>query len=298
MITPSSSDVTDFLNTGESWRPVNLLTLTLQSGTVLRLTDHDVDLPVAALGGTFSHQLLFKRSGATHKRGVEVDTITIDVMPSPADLIGAVPWLTAAQAGVLDYAQVRLDIGVITLANGGAFDQWSPLGLVGTFPWFVGDVGQVSDISAQHCVLSCKSFTARLDLQMPRNLIQPGCQKTVFTPSCGLVESAWRTTGVTSSIYNQGADFTMTGITQPDGYFDGGRLTVLSGDNANVVRRIKAQVGSHLYLFGPLIYPLVGGESVAISPGCAKTQAVCSAKFSNIVNFRGFPYVPTPETVL
>jgi hypothetical protein len=34
-------------------------------------------------------------------------------------------------------------------------------------------------------------------------------------------------------------------------------------------------------------------------PGCDKTQTTCASnKFSNLVNFEGFPYVPAPETAI
>jgi len=41
------------------------------------------------------------------------------------------------------------------------------------------------------------------------------------------------------------------------------------------------------------------GDVFTAYPGCDKTQATCaSPKFSNLVNFEGFPYVPAPETAI
>lgn len=276
-----------YLNSGAPFRPVNLITLTLQSGVVLRYTDHDVDLTVSWLGA-YSHALVFKRSDITRQLGVQVDTLTLEVMPAATDLIGSTPWLVAAQAGALDFAAVQLDVGIIDLASGA---------LQGTFTWFVGDVGSLGDISAANVKLNCKSFTARLDIQMPRNLVQPGCLNTLFSEPCGLVETAWRSSGTVASVAADQCSFG-SGLAQAAGYFDGGRLTITSGPNANVVRRIKSfAAGGGVTLFAPLVWPLTVGTTFVVSPGCPKTASVCASRFGNVVNFRGLPYVPTPETV-
>ena len=288
MLPSTPGTLPTYLNSGAPFRPVNLLTITLQSGVVLRYTDHDVDLPVAWLGGTFSHALVFKRSDITRQIGVQVDVLTIDVMPADTDLIGSTPWLVGAQAGALDFADVQLDVGIIDLASSA---------LQGTFTWFVGSVATLGDISAASVKLNAKSFTARLDVQMPRNLVQPGCLNTLFSPPCGLVETAWRSTGTISAVASDQCSFS-TGLAQAAGYFDGGRLTITSGPNANVVRRIKGfAAGGGVTLFAPLVWPLTVGTTFAVSPGCPKTASVCASRFSNLVNFRGLPYVPTPETV-
>lgn len=287
MLPCTPSTLPTYLNSGAPFRPANLLTITLQSGTVLRYTDHDVDLDVAWLGA-YSHDLVFKRSDVTRQIGVQVDTMTVDVMPSDTDLIGGTPWLVAVQAGALDFADVQLDVGIIDLASSA---------LQGSFIWFVGSVATLGDLSAASVKLNTKSFTARLDIQMPRNLVQPGCLNTLFSGPCGLVESAWRSTGTVAGVAGDQCSFS-TGLAQAAGYFDGGRLTITSGPNANVVRRIKSYTSTGVVtLFAPLVWPLTVGTTFAVSPGCPKTASVCAGRFSNLVNFRGLPYVPTPETV-
>ena len=34
------------------------------------------------------------------------------------------------------------------------------------------------------------------------------------------------------------------------------------------------------------------GQTFTVTAGCDKTVATCSAKFSNAINFRGFPHMP------
>ena len=39
------------------------------------------------------------------------------------------------------------------------------------------------------------------------------------------------------------------------------------------------------------------GDTFSVFPGCDKTKTTCAGKFSNIARFRGFPFVPVPETI-
>jgi len=37
------------------------------------------------------------------------------------------------------------------------------------------------------------------------------------------------------------------------------------------------------------------GDTFNVAFGCDHTQATCQSKFNNLINFRGFPYVPPPQ---
>ena len=41
-----------------------------------------------------------------------------------------------------------------------------------------------------------------------------------------------------------------------------------------------------------------GGDDFTITPGCDKTKATCIVTFDNVVNFRGFSFVPGQDNVL
>ncbi len=47
-----------------------------------------------------------------------------------------------------------------------------------------------------------------------------------------------------------------------------------------------------------LAYPRVNapatGDAFTVYQGCDHTMATCKAKFNNLANFRGFPFVPPP----
>jgi hypothetical protein len=46
----------------------------------------------------------------------------------------------------------------------------------------------------------------------------------------------------------------------------------------------------------PFPYVPEAGDTFNLVPGCDGRQVTCSAKFNNIVHFRGYPYIPVPET--
>jgi hypothetical protein len=47
----------------------------------------------------------------------------------------------------------------------------------------------------------------------------------------------------------------------------------------------------------PLLVVPAPGDTFTVTFGCDKTMATCNL-FSNIQNFRGFPYVPPAETAV
>lgn len=281
-------DLVDFLNSGEPFFRANLLTLTLVSGLVIRATDYDHIPVVSGTLGTFADDLMFSRSSITHRKGVEVDSMELVIYPRASNFGTSEQQVALAASGALDFAKVQLDVAIFTAA--------APTTLRGTFNWFTGKVADISDLSAARIALSVKTELSRLDIMMPRNLIQPGCLNTLFDQGCGLLETAWRSTGTVTSVNADGS--LNTTLSNPTGYLDGGRLVVTSGDNAQVVRKIKNNVAGVLHLFAPLVFPVTAGTTIRVNPGCPKTKDVCASKFSNGARFRGFPYVPTPETIL
>jgi uncharacterized phage protein (TIGR02218 family) len=133
-----------------------------------------------------------------------------------------------------------------------------------------------------------------LNIQMPRNLYQPGCIHTLYDSGCTLLKTNFDefstvAAGSTLSQIN-------CGLAQATGYFDLGTVTFTSGPNANVVRSVKSYTPGILILSQPLIQACNVGDAFTAFPGCDKLQATCSGKFNNLVNFKGFPFIPLPET--
>jgi uncharacterized phage protein (TIGR02218 family) len=80
-----------------------------------------------------------------------------------------------------------------------------------------------------------------------------------------------------------------------------GVLTWTSSGSANVGRsmEVKAHTATGvLELQLAMPYDIEVGDEFTIVPGCDKTKATCIATFDNVVNFRGFSFVPGQDKVL
>jgi uncharacterized phage protein (TIGR02218 family) len=74
------------------------------------------------------------------------------------------------------------------------------------------------------------------------------------------------------------------------GFFDGGKVTFNSGNNANLSEEVKTFVTGQVTLVLPMPYTIVAGDTYTIIRGCQKTLQACM-DYSNVVNFVGEPYV-------
>ncbi|MGR3492460.1 MAG: DUF2163 domain-containing protein [Shimia sp.] len=81
-------------------------------------------------------------------------------------------------------------------------------------------------------------------------------------------------------------------------WFERGRVDVLDGAAHGLTGIVKSDEGSTsrtLSLWAALGAPLQPGDRVRVSAGCDKRAETCAAKFANILNFQGFPFIPGEE---
>ena len=87
-----------------------------------------------------------------------------------------------------------------------------------------------------------------------------------------------------------------------DGWFVEGQLSFVTGKNAGAVATIKTDQTKGLRriieVWEDLRHPIDLGDIVRVSAGCDKKQSTCKNKFSNILNFRGFPQMPGDDWAL
>jgi hypothetical protein len=84
-----------------------------------------------------------------------------------------------------------------------------------------------------------------------------------------------------------------------DGWFDGGGLILEGGLNNGVTREVKqwTQTGSLVRLFLQPTFDVRPGQKLRLYPGCDKRLATCRDRFSNVINYRGEPYVPGNDQI-
>ncbi len=180
------------------------------------------------------------------------------------------------------------------LTNSVGAPEWGDTSL-GSVPLFEGRVGSVT-ATRTSAVLTVRSDLELLDIQMPRNLYQPGCSRTLFDAGCGLNAAAYAASG--SVLAGSTAQQIVTVLSQPAGYFAQGHLQMTSGEANGQQASIASWAGGILTLIMPLSAIPAAGNSFTIWPGCDKTMNTCQAKFNNLARFRGFPFIPPAETAL
>ena len=83
----------------------------------------------------------------------------------------------------------------------------------------------------------------------------------------------------------------------PNGYFNLGTITFTSGPNNGVTRTIKNFTSlDGVETVVPFEFTPQSGDTFIIYPGCDKQLATCGGVFGNMANFRGCPFIPSPES--
>ena len=257
-------------------------TFTLASGAVLTWTN--VDLPVTYNGVTFSATGPLVQ-GFKYKAnvGLEVDKQQIAIAARPTDLISGSPALNAIRAGAFDGASVQRDRVFLTSIGGAT---------IGGVMLFHGRVSTVDSVGRTSAQITVASDLVILDYDMPRNVYSATCVHTLYDSGCGVIRGTYSANGTV------GAGSTGVLINSPvaaAGHAQGS-LVFTSGLNANVRATVKSVApGTSLTLMYALPSPPATGDAFTVAFGCDHTRGTCQAKFNNLANFRGFPFVPPPQ---
>lgn len=288
----ASGPLITLLNSGADSQMADLWTFTLVDGTVIRWSGADV--PLTANGHTFARGPLIDRDTVTEKIGLEVATMDVSISADSSDLIGSTPVIQFIAGRGLDGAQVRLDRAFLP--------NWTSA-VTGTVLRFSGRVTSVSEISGSTAKVTISAWTILLNVSMPPHLYQSACVHNVYDAGCTLNPASFSSTGTVQAGVAGPPDTRPTQTTWlsnltlvPD-KFSIGRLTFTSGANNGLKRSIRTNASDGTFeIINPLpVKPSAGDTFVAVQ-GCDRTSATCSGKFSNLANFKGTEFVPTPET--
>jgi hypothetical protein len=174
------SALTTFLNNfvegsvGGNFAVVDLFTISLVSGSVLRLASWDVD--IAWKGNTFiSAWPYVNRSKLKQAVGLEPAEMELSIFAPPEAEIGTSALLGAIAMGQFDGATVQVDRLYLDYT-------FAPIGAI--YKWFLGTAGPVSELDRVHAVLVCKDKRELLNVDAPRNKFMPGCQNTLGDANC------------------------------------------------------------------------------------------------------------------
>jgi uncharacterized phage protein (TIGR02218 family) len=283
------------LRTNTNIASIDLYTVTLLGGAVLRWTSGD--RPVTINGATWVLGPGLKRGATTSTIGVDVDTVDMKIAAGSAVTVNGVALMAFISRGGMDNARVAMSR---------AF--YAPLAAAptGMLPWFSGRVSEVS-VTRMGADLRLSSDMELLNVSLPREVWQPSCLNTLYDSACGISRASLKISKSASSATNAAknsfqADLGAISV-NPEARFDMGTVTFTSGANSGLSRTVKSSVTvsglvHQIVTLNPLPFAVAIGDTFDAYPGCDKTVGTCEASFSNVVRFRGMPYVPAPETVL
>jgi uncharacterized phage protein (TIGR02218 family) len=275
----ASAALIAYLNAGTQFIMADLYTFTVPGQSILYYTNADSDI---TYNGNVFKAFLIARTRTRVSVGVEVDAMEITINPSPNDTIALIPWTTAARYGMLDGSSVKLEkLYMPTFGD-------SSLGAINMFQGRISDI----NIGRTEVRMQVKSELELLNTMMPRDFYQSSCLNSLFDNGCTLSKSNFAyggTIGVANLLQMT------TNIANAAGFFDLGTVLFNSGPNLGTRRSIRSYSGGVFIFSLPLTVAPLAGSSFIAYPGCDKLKTTCESKFNNVINFRGYPFIPDPE---
>lgn len=291
----------------------NLYQFTLQSqpGSPYYFTDSDA--PIVALGHTWNTGLTILRGTFKQERGFKVQELKLTITPqtdtgfSFNTNFNGVPFLKAIRQSLFDSALVSWQKVILPGGVSNYGGTLTGLNVPAPLLWFSGTVddAQAGRLSGE---LNCSSFTTLLSMQMPRNLLQSGCAHTLGDGGCtiNLTSATYLVSGTVATNVNTTTNNDITSTTagliaKATDFFSLGIITFTSGGNSGVTRAIRRFINNTTSVEVQFVNPppnvIAAGDTFTLTAGCDKSYGTCSSRFSNTAHFKGFPFVPVPETM-
>lgn len=262
---------------GETTTLATCWRLTRRDGVVMGFTDHDADIVYD--GVTYQAATGYTGSAVRTSSGLAVDNLDV------AGLLDAAAITQAdIEAGKYDYAEVN----VFAI-------NWADTSM-GILKLVRGRLGEVQR-KGQLFVAELRSLAQALQ-QTLGELYAVTCRATLGDARCGVNTAALTVAGTVTAVTDR-ARFTDSARAAPADTFTWGLLTFASGANEGYAMEVKSHAaGGAFTLVQPLPYAISVGDAYEVYPGCDRRLETCKAKFSNVVNFRGEPYIPGVDKLL
>jgi uncharacterized phage protein (TIGR02218 family) len=247
-----------------------------RDGVVLGFTTHDRVLVIDYV--TYRASTGFTPSTIAASNDMSVDNL---------DVAGV---LSSSAISEADLRDGRFDFAAIEIFE----VNWSDLSQ-GRLNLASGRLGEVT--------MSDGRFTAEIRgltqaLQQPVGEVYSAeCRADLGDARCKVNLAAFTVTGAATAVASTRA-FTDSTRLESDGWFDYGLLTWVTGSNAGLSVEVKSFASNTFALFDAMPNTIEVGDAYSARAGCDKRLATCKAKFANILNFRGEPFVPGPDSML
>lgn len=263
----------------------DLFTFTLQDGvTVYRWTSWDTDLTVG--GNLFQSKAPWlKRSSWNLVNTMEVPKLKIFLLALNDSFAGGVSIKGQLKEGLFDGAAMLYELLYMITPGDSS---------LGTLEIFRGVTSEI-EVTGLKSTITCKGKNNLLDQYMPRNVYQLPCNHAFCDPGCTLLRASF------TFPFTLGG--TPTRLFLPwaaapgsEARFQSGSVEITSGPASGSWRTIVSADSSGLTLAYPLSSTPLAGDTFTAFQGCDKTVATCDGTYANLQHYRGFPFIPPPDT--
>jgi uncharacterized phage protein (TIGR02218 family) len=263
---------------GEQTTLATLWKLIRKDGQIYGFTDADEDISWNGL--TYEAATGFTPSSISTNAGLNVDNLDVEGILSSetitdSDLI----------AGLWDGSTVEVwKVNKANLTQGGMLMR-------------KGTTGEI-EIGRSDYRTELRGLMQPLQQTMG-NVYTAPCKANLGDAKCKVNIASYTVTGTVSSVTNN-RHFFDSSKTEPNGTYSAGKIFWTSGLNQSRYMEVKtfANAGGEIILQQPMPFPITIGDTFTVSRGCDKKSSTCRDNFSNIINFRGFPFIPGKDKLM
>jgi uncharacterized phage protein (TIGR02218 family) len=260
-----------------------------RDGSVIRGTDHDDDIEVPPTGDSPEDELV-----GVYYAGANITASdnrnTSDMSVDNAEVDGA----TADGTATIDVTVADIEAG---LFDGAPVTQfllnWAEPG-DGQVIVRYGYLGEVSRDSDRKYTTELRGLKQLLTQIFVRTYSERCQVKRFGDDECKFPIETVTITGTVTAVTNAKRFDAALNTDSPapvGGYYNGGELRFITGENAGYMRELKRDDNDdtigHLSLWERFPFDPAPGDVFELSPGCPRTLTACKA-FGNVVNFRGY----------
>jgi uncharacterized phage protein (TIGR02218 family) len=287
----ASAELIAFLASRQPFWSADLYTISLRSGSTLRLTgaDRSVSFGLTTWLAASETNFALTRKSWQIQNTMDVPQLTIDLISSGTDFSGGSNVKLAIHNGLFDGAWCQMDRAFMPIV-GGQFGDTA----LGTVPIFAGPVGETK-ITGLGATVTVRGANIRHQQYMPRNRFLAACIHALYDAGCGVSRSAHTFSGVVSGASSIAIGWASDPTSGHWADLPGGIMTVTSGVGVGQTRSVQFSSSSGISFVYPFYEVPAPGDTFDVTYGCDKNKATCSGRFGNLQNYRGFPYVPPAE---
>jgi uncharacterized phage protein (TIGR02218 family) len=270
---------------GEQTTLAGLWKVKRRDGTLLGFTAHDKDLTFD--DGSGDGSIVYTASTGFTPSATEAGAdLAVDNLQIVAFLDSDSVSESDVAAGKYNYCKVELSIV-----------NWVDL-TMGRMKLRKGTLGQVKVQNGQFSA-EIRGLSFYFGTVIGRSF-SPLCDADLGDTRCTVDLTPLTQTG-SANVVTDAREFTPAAGLSPagSGYFTDGILTFTSGANNGAAMEIANWDGTTITLFESMPFPVAHGDTFTIEPGCDHTTGPAGCgKFSNIINYQGFPQMPGTDQIL